>query len=504
MTHRQVVPAKEKYQVCSFLRFELTASLPLIQWCSTRCTCSVLYECLKLAPTTYIDTVVWILRGFRPRAYVILVYLVGCICQRFVPTMSEHAAPGDSAWFDEATWADVTPLPALDTDAPPLSAPITGDPVQIRAVASISYMPGYAKALSYFRAVLQNGEISERVYRLCAAIISYNAAHYTAWSLRRDCILKGVASNDTTGCAAKVDAHSLTDALQSECVWITRIATGGSKNYQLWYQRQWVWEQRIALLTAAFSPSPTDVSERLERAKQVTNEELRFTAQVIGEEGKHYHAWAHRQYVLHRRAHCSDWDAELSYADTIIGADVRNNSGWNHRWFSVTHKYAITEHTPEAGLPADVTTSTLLPIDIILAELSYAFECLRHAKKNESVWNYVRGLLKNASLQGLTHPTPASSFGYVVVQHAAVHELVTSTVTRVREEAEPDYNAFACEVAADIAIGDFLAQIGRGNTDPAPLLRARRLLETCCESDYVRKGYWNYRLQQLDAIRTPE
>jgi protein farnesyltransferase/geranylgeranyltransferase type-1 subunit alpha len=65
-------------------------------------------------------------------------------------------------------WADVTPVR--------LPAP--------ERVVAIQYLPEYAETLAYFRAVLQSGELSERVLALTADMIRYNQADYTAWRVR--------------------------------------------------------------------------------------------------------------------------------------------------------------------------------------------------------------------------------------------------------------------------------------------------------------------------------
>lgn len=65
-------------------------------------------------------------------------------------------------------WADVVPVKVKEGGK----------------VVAIQYTPDHAEALSYFRAVLRSGELSERVLALTGDMIRYNQADYTAWRTR--------------------------------------------------------------------------------------------------------------------------------------------------------------------------------------------------------------------------------------------------------------------------------------------------------------------------------
>jgi protein farnesyltransferase/geranylgeranyltransferase type-1 subunit alpha len=62
--------------------------------------------------------------------------------------------------------------------------------------------------------------------------------------------------------------------------------------------------------------------------------------------------------------------------------DIRNNSAWNQRWFALHH----------GAKPSQ--SQTQLSQEIIERELSFVFTSLDKASKNESAWNYLRGLLR--------------------------------------------------------------------------------------------------------------
>merc|ERR1712151_67378 len=101
-----------------------------------------------------------------------------------------------------------------------------------------------------------------------------------------------------------------------------------TKNYQLWNHRRAVVEVLL--------PTTTNESERKARLLQDSLEsdhtldrELAHLDEVFRSDAKHYHAWAHRQWLALR--HNDFWEGELSLTGAMIKADVLNNSAWNHR-----------------------------------------------------------------------------------------------------------------------------------------------------------------------------
>jgi protein farnesyltransferase/geranylgeranyltransferase type-1 subunit alpha len=57
-------------------------------------------------------------------------------------------------------------------------------------------------------------------------------------------------------------------------------------------------------------------------------------------DAKNYHTWAYRQWALSHffgdsEKHADLWQKELDFTSSLIENDVRNNSAWNHRWFTV-------------------------------------------------------------------------------------------------------------------------------------------------------------------------
>lgn len=71
---------------------------------------------------------------------------------------------------------------------------------------------------------------------------------------------------------------------------------------------------------------------------------------------------------------CSLYENELNYIDSLLEADVRNNSAWNQRYFVINNLTGFTDN-------------------VLQREYTYVCDKILSAKENESAWNYLRGLL---------------------------------------------------------------------------------------------------------------
>ena len=71
------------------------------------------------------------------------------------------------------------------------------------------------------------------------------------------------------------------------------------------------------------------------------SKELSATAVILADDGKNYHAWQHRQWVVKRY---NLWEGELAFVDELLTKDLRNNSAWNHRYFVVS---STTDYTDD-------------------------------------------------------------------------------------------------------------------------------------------------------------
>ena len=202
-------------------------------------------------------------------------------------------------------------------------------------VAAIQYTEEFDEMMGLFRAAVKNGELSERVLELTEDLLTKNEGNYTVWQYRRECL------------------RALRWDLTKELDYMDSFAEENPKNYQIWHHRRAVVEMHGS-----------------------GARELDFTAYVFKVDPKNYHAWAHRQWVL---ATYNLWDGELEYIEELLRDDVRNNSAWNQRWFVV--------HRGGASV-------TPLPPDVVQRELDFALAAIDRVSKNESAWNYVRGLAR--------------------------------------------------------------------------------------------------------------
>uniref|UniRef100_A0A1B6C230 Protein farnesyltransferase/geranylgeranyltransferase type-1 subunit alpha n=1 Tax=Clastoptera arizonana TaxID=38151 RepID=A0A1B6C230_9HEMI len=130
------------------------------------------------------------------------------------------------------------------------------------------------------------------------------------------------------------------------------------KNYQVWHHRRVVVE---------WLNDPED--------------ELNITAEVLEIDAKNYHAWQHRQWVVHT---FGLFENELDYVTKLLNEDVRNNSAWNQRYFVLSNISNFTAN-------------------LIEKEIVYTISKIISVTKNESSWNYLRGLLLHSE-HGLNHP----------------------------------------------------------------------------------------------------
>jgi len=265
-------------------------------------------------------------------------------------------------------WEDVLPIPQDEGENP---------------VCKISYTREFMQLMDIFRAVIRSGEKSARVLELTKEILEHNAANYTVWQLRRECLRESfrpvtkqqmhdegegiVESGASSGCISssstspgdsKNGFSGGVDVLFDELDFMDLFARDNPKNYQIWYHRRAVVEMILSIKGGAAD------GER----------ELEFCSEVFEVDAKNYHAWAHRQWVL-LTFHL--WSDEIQYIESLLTKDVRNNSAWNQRWFVV--------HSGPQGVDAT----------ILQREVEFTISAIEKVVENESAWNYLRGLSRH-------------------------------------------------------------------------------------------------------------
>ncbi|GMT25298.1 hypothetical protein PFISCL1PPCAC_16595, partial [Pristionchus fissidentatus] len=231
--------------------------------------------------------------------------------------MDVDLIPTSSLYKDNAEWSDVTPI---------------YESAEERAAVRIKYDEEFRDCFGYLRAILQTNEKSERVMRLLDTCIQKNAANYTLWQYRRECLI------------------ALDSDLRKELRFLDEVILENPKNYQVWHHRR-------------------AIVDRLGDAKG----EIAFSEEVLDDESKNYHAWQHRQWCVRRFELPAQ--PELDYSLKLIMEDPRNNSAWNYRYFILQR----------AGRLTDKTT--------IDTETNLALQLACKLPNNESVWNYLSGIL---------------------------------------------------------------------------------------------------------------
>lgn len=100
--------------------------------------------------------------------------------------------------------------------------------------------------------------------------------------------------------------------------------------------------------------------------------ELRFCEIILSQDAKNYHAWQHRQWVVHT---FNLFDGELAYVERLLEDDVRNNSAWNQRAF------ILNRDAKADGFKGD----------LVKREVDFTLKAIKMVPGNESAWNYLRG-----------------------------------------------------------------------------------------------------------------
>ncbi|KAF0759839.1 protein farnesyltransferase/geranylgeranyltransferase type-1 subunit alpha [Aphis craccivora] len=282
--------------------------------------------------------------------------------------------------------------------------PIAQDDGPARVV-QIAYSTKFSDVYDYFRAVLKSGEKSLRALSLVTDAITLNPANYTVWIYRLE-IVKHL----------KVD-------LNNELEYISNVIREFTKNYQ-------VWQYRKTIVEMLNDPSG----------------ELEFTADILDMDSKNYHAWQYRQWVLTTFSELMQY--ELNFVDNLISQDMRNNSAWNQRYF------VINNSDPDS--------------DVINKELEYTFGKIRILSKNESAWNYLRGLL-------------------LYSENGVLEDKVRDFCSNLYNKGNRSVHLMSCLI--DLTDAD-------DSTDPENVEKIKFALKLCFDlaSDYdpIRRYYWAY------------
>lgn len=294
---------------------------------------------------------------------------------------------------DREEWQDVTPIPQNDGPNP---------------VVKIAYTEAFSDVYDYFRAILAKGELSERALELTDDALHMNTANYTVWQYRRK-VLKNLDFD-----------------LTKELDFCREMIEMNPKNYQVWHHRR-------VIVEWLGDPS----------------KELRLTEIIFSQDAKNYHAWEHRQWVLRTFKHL--FEGELNYVDRLLQEDVRNNSAWNQRYFTITQTSGFTS-------------------EVLEREVEYTKKAIEKVVNNESPWSYLRGILQH-------YDKNISSYG----------DLDSWCEGKYKDGQRCPYLlAFMIDLAED--------KMEQEDADKDKILKTA--LELCeflaTEKDSIRREYWRY------------
>ena len=193
----------------------------------------------------------------------------------------------------------------------------------------------------------------------------------------------------------------------------------------------------------------------MSRIATLPPDETFFLGRMFEQDAKNWHVWSYRQWLVR---HFSLWDTELPYVESLLRADVRNNSAWNHRWFLV-----FARHTDPAVHRITDIGKIKIEASVVEREISYTKAAIVLAPQNQSPWNYLRGVLRH--------------------QGKSLEELQSFAEGFANIEREDD-------VRSSHAL-DFLADLYAERQQKEPAGKALELLAK--RYDPIRKNYWNYR-----------
>lgn len=192
---------------------------------------------------------------------------------------------------------------------------------------------------------------------------------------------------------------------------------------------------------------------------------------MLAQDGKNYHAWAHRQWVL---TTFQAWPQEFAFVESELEKDVRNNSAWNQRWTTLTH----------VNGPARSWSASLR-----LRELEFAQKAIARAPNNESAWNYARGLVRDVRDAAVRVP-----WEQWCLEKRTTWPTCAPLLAALIELVEEDLRDAAQSAEAKAAQAE----------------RVQRALDACARLaagiDDVHAKYWRrrqHRLQHLCGMHTP-
>ena len=182
--------------------------------------------------------------------------------------MKDESNDDVGVFSESSTWCDVTPIPMSP---------------QVNELFNLKYDKDYSDSLSILRAVIQSGELSERVLELTSHLITIIPNNPAFWHVRRQCL------------------ELLGYDLKQELQFLRVIHNLGIKCYQTWNHRKWICNR-----------------DHLK--------EKDFLMGMISKDEKNFHAW---EYAIWYATRWSEYKDIYDISKHFIQHDIFNNSAWN-------------------------------------------------------------------------------------------------------------------------------------------------------------------------------
>ena len=347
-------------------------------------------------------------------------------------------------------WTDVKPIVQDDGDNP---------------LVQILYTPEYVKATELLRAVMAKGELSPRVLALTEAIIKMNPAHYTVWHYRLE-TLRAIKPNDVPrdhwlASVFKEQVNpdfdvseafeSLDGLIVEDYEWLNETTKRTAKNYQIWHYRQ------------CLQPSGTN-----SHFAQLYYAMERYVVElVLSDDAKNYHAWSHLQWVVKNtpQEFESTVEEEITYIEWLLSQDVYNNSAWSYRFFIISRAFPSFNEA------------------ITQTEIHYCQFAITEAPQNESAWNYLVAFYEKFFVGEEKEKQAQRELEEFCLKFAPID---------ADEDSLTEEAVYQSTHALEILVSIYEKQKRTGEAR-----KALALLQTYIP---MRKGYWTYRMHQLDNI----
>ena len=194
---------------------------------------------------------------------------------------------------------------------------------------------------------------------------------------------------------------------------------------------------------------------------------------ILSQDAKNYHAWQHRQWAIRK---FNTYAGELAYVEILLEEDIRNNSAWNQRFFIVTNFPTHDNGQSNAGdEKLNTASSQTLSGTILEREWKYTLDAIKKVTRNESAWNYLRGLLDHCDKN----------------EAEAFRLKVYASCMEIRESGNTSPYLLS-------TIMDLDRQEGLKKSDR---MKMQHAIEICTslanEHDLIRKEYWNYMAESI-------